>query len=116
MRTFKRFFPILLVLVLLASAAPAQPAGVTRTSYSLGVGTSNSQFIPGYSHAPSPPRFYFGVGTGDIGDTLAVHGRSRGEVPSIMQQQGLRDVPLLRSFFNWGWFSFVPGSRMGVIF
>ena len=116
MRTFKRHFPVFLVLVLLAGVAPAQPAGATGTSRSLGAGVSPSQFIPGHSQAPSQPRFYFGVGSGDIGDTLEVDGPGRGEIPSTVQQQGLRDVPLLRSFFSWGWFSLVLGSRMGVIF
>ena len=103
-RIFKRLFPVLLVLVLLAGVAPAQPAGVTRTNHSLGVGVSKPQFNPGYHHPPTPPRLYFGTVVRDTADEDAV-GPGPGEIPIMVQQQVPQDVPLWNSFFAWSWFS-----------
>jgi hypothetical protein len=65
---------------------------------------------------PSPPRLYFGAGTGDIADTLVARESGLGEMPFALQKQASAEVPLWKLFFAGGWFSLTPGSRMGIIF
>ena len=99
MRTFKRLFPVFLVLVLLAGVAPARPAGVIRSSHSQVTAVPQSQSGPGYAN----PRLYFGTVVRDTADEQSV-GPGYGNMPSLRQQQVPRVAPMWNSLLAWNWF------------
>jgi hypothetical protein len=93
-RTFKRLFPVFIVAILLAGLTTAQAAGVAKANRSLGV--SNSQSVPGYSHAPEPLRLDFGTVVRDTADEQSIR-------PG--QLQAPRYGSLWNSVFIRSWFS-----------
>jgi hypothetical protein len=94
-RTFKRLFPIFLVPILLAGVALARPA-IQATNQSPALKISNSQFSPGYNHAPDQPRLYFGTVVRDTADEQSI-------APG--QWQRPREVSPWSSWLTWTWFS-----------
>jgi hypothetical protein len=95
-RIFKRLLPIFLVPVLLAGVALARPVAQTGTNLSPALKISNTQFSPGYNHAPDQPRFYFGTVVRDTADEQGI-APGRWQAPPV--------VSLGISYFSWTWFS-----------
>lgn len=104
MRTFKRLLPCLMVLVLLAGVAPAQPAGVTRTSHNQWAVASKSQSTAGYNHTPDQLRLDFGTVVRDTADEQSFR-PGPSDIPSVLQQQVSRGASPWNWFFTWSWFS-----------
>jgi hypothetical protein len=94
-RTFKRLFPVLLVLILLAGAALASTGSSTRISPNISSGSSQSQFVLRFSQAPSTMRLDFGTVVRDTADDQSV-GPGRWQAPTY--------VSPWNSFLVWNWF------------
>jgi hypothetical protein len=95
-RTFRRLFPALLVLILLAGVAPALPASATRINPNSSNGESKSQLVLRFNQAPSTMRLDFGTVVRDTADDQSV-GPGRWQAPSY--------VSPWNSVFAWSWFS-----------
>ena len=93
---FKRLFPVLLVLILLAGVAPALTASATGTSPNSAACESQSQLISRFNRAPSTLRLDFGTVVRDTADEQSV-GPGRWQAP--------QEVSRWNSFFTWSWFS-----------
>jgi hypothetical protein len=109
-RIFRRLFPVFLVLVLLAGVSPAQFSRSNQQQSApnpMGNGTAvcNLRHNP-----PGPQRLDFGTVVRDTADEDAV-GPGPGEVPSLVQQQVPRGLPLWNSFFTWSWLSLLLAPR-----
>jgi hypothetical protein len=109
-RIFKRLLPVLLVLVLLAGVAPAQFSQGNQRQLAPNPNGNGTAVANLRHNPPSPPRLYFGTVVRDTADEDAV-GPGPGEIPSILQQQVPRDVPLWNSFLTWAWLSLLLVPR-----
>lgn len=99
MRTFRRLFPVL-ALVLLTVVVLAKPAGPAQTSQAPGIFVVQPQAYSGLGNPPNP-RLYFGTVVRDTADGEYVG--HRGGPPSILPPQEPQYLLMWISFVTRSW-------------
>jgi hypothetical protein len=100
MRTLKRLFPVL-ALILLTGVVLAMPTGLTRASSNPAGDVLRPKLYSGFNNPPAP-RIYFGTVVRDTADEQNV-GPDRGVIPSIRQAEAPRGLAVWIPFFVRCW-------------
>jgi len=108
MRTFKRLFSVL-ALILLTSVALASPVVVARTGYSASPAVVTPRSHSGFGNPPTP-RLYFGTVVRDTADEQSVR-PDREQMPSVRLLGGPSYLPPWVLCFVRDWASLLLVTR-----